>query len=113
MQLELGLANRCIRWLSVSMSETTIAPEAVVLRNEDVLYSEVADGMSLMDIESGRYFHFEQTGARIWLELAEGKTFSDLCAELEKEYEVETEQCRAETEEFLSSLLELGLASLR
>lgn len=95
------------------MSETPIAPEAVVMRNEDVLYSEVADGMSLMDIESGRYFHFEQTGARIWLELAEDKTFGDLCARLEQEFDVETEQCRAETEEFLASLLDLGLATLR
>ncbi|MCR2833196.1 PqqD family protein [Parerythrobacter lacustris] len=95
------------------MSETSIAPEAVVLRNEDVLYSEVADGMSLMDIESGRYFHFEQTGARIWLELSEDKTFCDLCAGLEQEFDVETEQCREETEEFLASLLELGLATLR
>lgn len=95
------------------MSDTTIAPESVILRNEDVLYSEVADGMSLMDIESGRYFHFEQTGARIWLELGEDKTFDDLCASLEVEFEVETEQCRADTGEFLSSLLELGLATLR
>jgi hypothetical protein len=95
------------------MNETTIAPEAIVLRNEDVLYSEVADGMSLMDIESGRYFHFEKTGARIWLELSENKTFADLCAGLEQEFDVETGQCRAETEEFLASLLELGLATVR
>lgn len=95
------------------MSETSIAPEAVVLRNEDVLYSEVADGMSLMDIESGRYFHFETIGARIWLELSEDKTFGELCSRLEQEFEVETEQCRAETGEFLASLLELGLATVR
>lgn len=95
------------------MRDTAINPDSIIVRNEDVLYSDVADGMALMDIESGRYFHFEQTGARIWLELGADRTFDDLCGELEREFEVESEECRADTEEFLSSLLELGLATLR
>lgn len=95
------------------MKDTAIKPETIVIRNEDVLYSEVADGMSLMDIESGRYFHFEQTGARIWLELAADRTFDDLCTGLEREFDAESGQVRIDTEEFLSSLLDLGLATVR
>nr|WP_137677820.1 PqqD family protein [Parerythrobacter lutipelagi] len=94
------------------MSTLTVTPDSVVTRNEDVLYSEVADGMSLMDIESGRYFHFEPTGSSIWLKLAPDQSIADLCGSLEKEFEVEPEQCRIDTIEFVTELYGLGLVKV-
>ena len=95
------------------MSDISLTPDSIATRNEDVLYSEVADGMSLMDIESGRYFHFEATGARIWLSLSPGTTFGQLCANLGSEFEVEPEQCEQETHEFISELPALGLVEIQ
>lgn len=94
------------------MNDKTIKADTIATRNENVLFSEVADGISLMDIESGRYFHFESTGARIWLKLGPDRKISDLCESLEQEFEVDTEQCRIDTIGFVSELYDLGLVEL-
>lgn len=94
------------------MNDKTIKADTIATRNENVLFSEVADGISLMDIESGKYFHFESTGARIWLKLGPDRKISDLCESLQEEFEVEPEQCRADTIEFVSELYGLGLVEV-
>ncbi|MXO90817.1 PqqD family protein [Pontixanthobacter aquaemixtae] len=91
------------------MADTAISLETVVSRNEDVLFSEVADGMSLMDIESGKYYHFDQTGARIWKQIDGAMAVSALCDGLQKEFDVDAETCRADTLEFLNELSGLDM----
>ena len=94
------------------MKDLQLTEESIVVRNDDVLYSEVADGLSLMDMESGRYFHFEPTGAQIWLKLAPDMRFADLCSQLEQEFDVAPEQCRMDTSEFVNELYGLGLVEV-
>ena len=87
----------------------TISIDTLVERNEDVLFSDVADGMSLMDIESGQYFHFDQTGARIWKAIEGSVAVKDICAGLMAEYDVDADTCSKDTMEFVGELDALGL----
>ncbi|MDN3644824.1 PqqD family protein [Pontixanthobacter aestiaquae] len=93
----------------MTQSNATLSMDSVVAHNEDVLFSEVADGMSLMDIESGKYFHFDETGARIWKQMDGAMPVSELCEKLEKQFEVDTETCRTDTLEFLQELANMDL----
>lgn len=86
--------------------------DSVIAQNEDVLYSDVADGMSLMDIESGKYFHFDATGARIWKRLDGTIAVAELCEKLREEFDVDAETCREDTREFLQKLADLDLVTL-
>ena len=95
----------------MSDTNSALSMDSVVAHNEDVLFSEVADGMSLMDIESGKYFHFDETGARIWKQMDGQVTISDLCEKLQDQFEVDAETCRNDTLEFLQQLAEMDLVT--
>lgn len=88
---------------------TELTPETVLSRNDDVLFSRVADGMSLMDIESGKYFHYDETGAAIWALLDGATPVGALCSALQAEYDVDAATCQEQTTAFLAELAQLGL----
>ena len=93
----------------MSESKPSLSIDSVVKHNEDVLFSEVADGMSLMDIESGKYFHFDQTGARVWKQIDGAMPVREVCDHLQSQFEVDAETCRKDTLEFLQELADLEL----
>ncbi|WP_209348181.1 PqqD family protein [Pontixanthobacter sp. CEM42] len=93
----------------MNQSKSTLSTDSVVKHNEDVLFSEVADGMSLMDIESGKYFHFDETGARIWKQINGEMQISEICDKLQYEFDVEAETCQRDTLEFLQELADMDL----
>lgn len=93
----------------MSQSPVKLSFETRVEHNEDVLFSEVADGMSLMDIESGKYFHFDQTGAQIWKQMDGAMPIQEICDKVQSEFDVDPETCRKDTLEFLQQLSELDL----
>lgn len=78
----------------------------MISRNEWVLHSEVAEGFALMDVETGNYFHFDKTSARIWELLEQPQSLGQLCDALLAEYEVDKETCRDQVLEFLDKLAE-------
>ncbi|GAA0283305.1 hypothetical protein GCM10009127_25960 [Alteraurantiacibacter aestuarii] len=90
-----------------------ITPETKIARNEWVLFSETGNGLSLMDIDSGNYYNFEEMGARIWAHLAEPSTFAELCDRLISEFSVDPDTCRKETGEFVRELGKLSLVDLK
>ena len=96
----------------MSQPKATLSLESVVQHNEDVLFSEVADGMSLMDIESGKYFHFDQTGAQVWKRIDGVMSVQEVCNQLQSQFEVDAETCRSDTLEFLQELADLELVTI-
>ena len=86
---------------------TEINLETKLARNDAILFSDVADGTTLMDIDSGEYFHYEAVGARIW-DLIDGqRTVAEICTALQEEFEVDGATCQTDTLAFLSRLSEL------
>lgn len=91
------------------MAHPPLTSCTIVARNDDALYSEVADGMSLMDIESGNYYHYDQVGAEVWKALDGTQTVASLCEGLRESFDVDAETCLTDTLEFLEELRGLGL----
>jgi hypothetical protein len=90
-----------------------IPDSATIARNEWVLFSDTGNGVSLMDIDSGNYYHFEKTSARIWELLDKPATLDSLCERLVAEFEVDLDTCRSETAQFIAELREKRLVDLQ
>lgn len=91
------------------MTELTL--QSKLAHKDSVLFSEVADGVSLMDIDSGNYFHYEPVAADIWNRIDGSKTIAEICADLQDVYQVEAETCEKDTLEFLQEIHGLELIS--
>ncbi|QHV96968.1 PqqD family protein [Spirosoma endbachense] len=79
------------------------------IRNHETISGQIDDELVMMDIEKGSYFSLNTVATRIW-ELLEGPlTIENLCDLLLKEYDVDYSECRADVEEHLTKMKELGL----
>jgi len=94
------------------MPDPTLELHMRVRRTDDVLATDIDDETVMMDIEQGRYFGVNETGARIWSLLAEPIVISDLCDRLSAEFDVAEEQCEQEVLDFLKAMLNRGLVKV-
>lgn len=83
--------------------------ESTVVRTSDVLASPVDDELVMMDIEQGAYFSLDRVGADIWARLAEPLTVADLCAQLQRQYNVDQATCEADVLAVLNEMASNGL----
>jgi PqqD family protein of HPr-rel-A system len=67
----------------------------------------------LLDTESGEYFGLNETAALIWRQLGEGRTPEEIAAELERAYEVDPAEARADVETYVDLLRERRLIRQR
>ena len=86
------------------MTDTTM-----LSRREGLMAADMNGSAVMMDIMTGKYYNLGQVGGRIWELLEEPMTVSALVTKLTAEYDVSAEQCRADVEPFLNTLLERGL----
>ena len=86
------------------MTDTTVLSRRMGLMTADMNGSAV-----MMDIMSGKYYNLGEVGGRIWELLEEPLTVTALVQKLTAEYDVSAEQCRADIEPFLNTLLDRGL----
>jgi hypothetical protein len=83
-----------------------------VERRGDWLSAQVGDELVMMSAEKGNYIGLSEVGARVWALIAEPAQLDDICAQLEREFEVEPETCRAEVSAFLDQLVAQNAAAL-
>jgi hypothetical protein len=79
------------------------------IRNIKTISGRLHDELVMMDIEKGKYFSLNPVATRIWDLLEESKSLNELCGVLMEEYEVNSEQCSREVEEYLSEMVMMGL----
>ena len=87
----------------------SIVSDSRVSRNPDLVHTEVDGYTMMMSIEAGKYFSLNRMGSRIWELIEQPAVVSDLVAILEREFEVESARCQAETSAFLDGLVAKGL----
>lgn len=75
--------------------------------------SNLAGEEVILQLESGVYYGLESVGAFIWTQLQQPHTVGDICDAVCAEYDVTPEQCRQDTIEFLSGLLDAQLIEVR
>ena len=83
----------------------------LVTRNSELISATVDDDLVMMSMAKGEYYGISGVGARIWELLAEPTTLDSVIDTICAEYEVDSQVCRADVEEFVTRLSDLGLVS--
>ena len=84
----------------------------MVRKRGDWLSAKVGDELVMMSAEKGNYIGLSEVGARIWELIEEPRAIDAVCAQLQQEYEVAPDVCRAEVESFLNELVTHGAIAL-
>ena len=84
----------------------------IVRRQGDWLTAKVGGELVMMSAEHGNYLGLSEVGARVWELIDPPRDLDEVCAQLEAEFEVSPETCRAEVEEFLNELVKHGAIAL-
>ena len=66
----------------------------------------------MMDIEKGSYFSLNSVATRIWELLEHPLTVDGLCDRLMEEYDISPAQCRADVDEHLAQMRQIGLINV-
>ena len=84
----------------------------VVVRNADLLTTEVDGEVIALSIENGACYGLNRVGSRIWAMIADPRSVDDICAGLLREFEVEPDTCRREVVDLLETLRGDGLVTV-
>ena len=79
------------------------------LREQDIVWRQVENEIVILDMKASVYASLNNAGRVLWLRLVDGGTVDDLAAELEREFGLEPEVARRDTEAFVASLRQQGL----
>lgn len=84
--------------------------EPFYVRNEGLMWSEVAGDVVALDPAQGLCFGMEEVSAAVWHMLAERQTLDQLCTALLAQYEVDRARCREDVQELLDQMVSQGIA---
>ncbi|SDF15675.1 lasso peptide biosynthesis PqqD family chaperone [Sporomusa acidovorans] len=94
------------------MNKQGISPDAKVFRIMEIVAAEMDGETVMISIENGKYYGMDAIGSRIWELLETPKSVAEVIQVLGEEYEVEQQQCQADTIEFLDFLFQEGLVKV-
>ena len=75
-----------------------------VVRPPGIPWATVGDQVAMLDAARGKYVLLNEIGAFIWARLEHPMHVSDLCADIERAFDVSPTQCAAEVLAFLQRL---------
>ena len=87
----------------------SVSLNSTIKRNPELVSSDVDGEKVMMSIESGEYFGLDSVGSRIWELIENPIQVNKLIELLLDEFEVEKEQCKEDTIDFLDQLFEKRL----
>lgn len=80
----------------------------MIERKGDWLSARVGDEIMMMSPEHGKYIGVNEVGARIWELIETPSDVITVCEELQREFEVSPEVCKAEVDSFLAEMEKHG-----
>lgn len=86
-----------------------ISIDTMVTKSEDIFIGEIDNEMVTMDIQNGKYYHFNKTGAHILKLLTHPHTVKELCVKMQGKYNVDKDVCNNDIIAFIQELMQLGL----
>lgn len=89
-----------------------ITPQTIVSQSSEIMATNLDDKLVMMSISQGEYYSLESVGARIWNLIEKPVSISDLCIDLAKEFEVNSEECKREVLEFITKLLQMEIVKI-
>ena len=93
-----------------SMSSITV--DSIVSAGKDLVFSNVADEVVILDLKSGVYHGLESVGARAWELMAEPRSVAEVRDQLVDEYDVEPDRCESDLLRLLEELKSNGLVDV-
>jgi hypothetical protein len=81
-----------------------ITLESRFIRNDSLLATEIDGDVVMMDVGSGRYFHLDNTGSKIWTMMDGPTTVSDICDRLLKAYDGDAGKIQADVLAFFARM---------
>jgi hypothetical protein len=76
---------------------------------EHVMSRRLGDDCVMLDLASGTYFGLDPVGARFWELVNEGRSVSDACEALSREYDASPERIEADVAALVQELAAHGL----
>jgi hypothetical protein len=70
--------------------------QTALARSEGILYTEIDGDVTMMSVETGRYYSLRDVGARIWALLEQPRSPEQICNQLMVEYRVDRERCEGD-----------------
>lgn len=84
----------------------------MIERKGDWLSARVGDEIMMMSPEHGKYIGVNEVGARIWELIETPSDAVTVYAELQREFDVSPEDCKAEVDSFLAEMEKHGAVSV-
>ena len=84
----------------------------IVRRQGDWLSAKVGDELVMMSAAKGNYIGLSEVGVRVWELIETPQELETVIAQLQQEYDVPPETCRAEVDAFLKELVTHGAVAL-
>ena len=94
-------------------NQAAVSVDSVVSTGKDLVFSNVADEVVILDLKSGVYHGLESVGARAWELMVEPKAVRDVRDALMSEYDVELGQCENDLLRLIEELKSHGLVEVR
>jgi coenzyme PQQ synthesis protein D (PqqD) len=91
---------------------TSISLDSVVCPAKDLVFSNVAEEVVILDLKSGVYHGLEEVGARAWELMAEQRPVREVRDRLLDEYDVEPQQCESDLLRLIEELKSHGLVEV-
>ena len=95
------------------MTAETISESAIVVAASDVLVSEFANELVLLNLRDGVYYGLEDVGARLWALLRQPTTLLAIRDALVSEYDVEPKRCDRDARALIGDLVAKGLVTIQ
>lgn len=91
---------------------TNLTPHTSLIRNPDLIATDMDGDTVMMSIERGEYFGIGGVGSRLWELLAQPVSIAQLSETICAEFEVDAATCQADVDKFAHELLQHGLVLL-
>jgi len=90
-----------------------LQPTAILARRPDVIATDLANEMILLDSATGEMFSLNTTGRAIWQALDGRTAVAEISAAIERAFDVSPERVDTDVRQLLAALLEAGLIEVR
>jgi hypothetical protein len=90
---------------------TTLTPDTLLIRNPDLIATDMDGDTVMMSIERGEYFGIGGVGSRVWALLAQPVSIAQITTSICAKYEVDAATCQTDMQKFAQELLQSGLVS--
>jgi hypothetical protein len=87
------------------MTTLSVTLEMTLTQTNKQISADMGGEVAMLNIETGNYYHSNETGTRIWELLETPQRGIDLCDRLIAEFDVDRETCEAEVLSHLQKLL--------